>query len=109
MARKFRDVNCVVVEKRFTPAKEAKEYIIDGVKKVIEAQPDKYAVKVPGGVSHSKEMGYEDAYLKTVMVDKDKYDMTKIGDRVECTYDYSTDKDGKDTLRNFNYEFPDKK
>ena len=109
MARKFKDTNCIVVEKKFTPAKEEKKYIFDGVEKVIPATDERYTVKILGGVSHDSERGYEDSYLKSVQVDKQKYDLTKIGEKVVCTYDYSTDKDGKDTLRNFDYEFIQKK
>lgn len=105
MARKFRDTNCIIVEKRFTPAREEKKYIFQGEERVIEAAPERFTVKVLGGVSYNGDSGYEDCYLKSVQVTKEKYDMTKIGEKVECTYDYSTDKDGKDNLRNFDYEF----
>lgn len=105
MARKFKDTDCIVVEKKFTPAKEEKKYIFDGQERVIPAQEEKHVVKILGGVGYSAEMGYEDSYLKSVAVSKEKYDMTKVGEKVVCTYDYSTDKDGKDNLRNFDYEF----
>ena len=102
MARKCVDLDCTVVAKEFTPAKEKREYIINGVPKVYEATPDKYVVKVLGGVSCNPETGYENAYLKTVVVDKDKYDMTKIGDKVKCEYNYMT-QDGKDVFKDFEY------
>ena len=104
MARKFKDTDCIVVEKKHVPAKEEKKYIFDGQERVVPAQEEKFLVKVLGGVSYSSEAGYEDCYLKSVPVSRDKFDMTKVGDKVICTYDYSTDKDGKDNLRNFDYE-----
>lgn len=101
--RKFKDSDCMVVEKAYVEGKEERKYLIDGVEKVYPAVPEKYRVSILGGVGYTKENGYENSYLKTVDVPKEKYDMTKIGDKVVATYDYSTD-NGKDVLRNFDYE-----
>ncbi|MBE7087205.1 MAG: hypothetical protein E7369_02770 [Clostridiales bacterium] len=105
MARKFKDENCIIVEKTVTEAREKMEYVIKGEKVVVPERPETFTVKVLGGVGYTKERGYEDAYLMSVKVDKTKFDMTNVGDKVTATYDYSTDENGRDKLRNFDYEF----
>lgn len=108
MARKFKDENCVVVEKRIIPAKEERRFVRNGREEVSPAKPETYRVKILGGVGYTAELGYEDSYLQTVDVEKSKFDLTKINQKVVVSYDYSTNEYGQDKFANVDYEFLNK-
>ena len=76
----------VVLEKKYSEAKDAFKMTIGGVEKSFDAKPEKYSVLVASSYEFDEKTGFKNTTILEYVVDKQIYDKLKYLSSVSVTY-----------------------